>query len=282
MIEVVSNMNLTTCDGVQLGVDRAGEGPPLILVHGSWSDSSTWDRVFGSLAKRFDTIRYDRRGYGASQRPGVGPSGHVADLLALIRTLGLGRVLLVANSLGAVIALGAAIAAPERVAKVIAHEPPLFDLLHSDPNDHALAKRTLSAMSGAVEAARSGNHARAAQIFVEEVSGATSAWPHLPPDIQQGFTKNAGGFLTDATPSEQLTLPLEELRQLRERLVITRGVQSPAFLNVIGAQLCSALRDSPSHVFSDAGHVPQQTCPQDFTRAVLRFAAPYLESHVLE
>jgi len=275
-------MSVIACDGVNLAVDRAGHGPPLILIHGSWSDQSTWDRVFAALAQRFDTIRYDRRGYGASQRPGVGPAGHVADLLALIRTLGLGRVLLVANSLGAVIALGAAVNAPEHVAQVIAHEPPLFDLLDSAPNEQVLAKRTRSAMNAAVEAVRSGNHARAAQIFVEEVSGATNAWPCLPQDIQQGFTKNAGGFLTDATPSEQLHLPLEKLRQLQERLVITRGVVSPRFLQIIAKQLCSALVDSPCHVFSEAGHVPHQTCPQDFTSAVLRFAASYLESHTLD
>lgn len=270
-------MSVITCEGVNLCVHRAGHGPPLILVHGSWSDQSTWAPVYAALAQRFDTIRYDRRGYGASQRPGVGPAGHIADLLALIRTLGLGRVLLVANSLGAVIALGAAVTAPEHVAQVIAHEPPLFDLLDSAPNEQGLAKRTRSAMNAAVEAARSGNNALAAQIFVEEVSGATNAWSYLPQDIQQGFTNNAGGFLTDA--SEELHLPLEKLRQLQERLVITRGVVSPAFLKIIGRQLCSALIDSPNHVFCEAGHVPHQTCPQDFTSAVLRFAASYLESH---
>jgi pimeloyl-ACP methyl ester carboxylesterase len=204
----------------------------------------------------------------------------VADLLALIRTLDLGRVLLVANSLGAVIALGAAVTAPELVAQVIAHEPPLFDLLDSAPNEQELARRTRSALTAAVEAARSGNYARAAQIFVEEVSGATNAWSYLPPDIQQGFTNNASGFLTDVTPSEQLHLPLEKLRQLHERLVITRGAVSPPFLKIIGRQLCLALIDSPSHVFSEAGHVPHQTCPQDFTSAVLRLATSYLESHV--
>jgi pimeloyl-ACP methyl ester carboxylesterase len=199
--------------------------------------------------------------------------------LALIRTLGIGRVLLVANSLGAVIALGAAVAAPEHVAQVIAHEPPLFDLLDCAPNEQGLAKRTRNAMNAAVEAARLGDHARAARTFVEEVSEARNAWSDLPQDIQQSFTNNASGFLTDATPSEQLHLPLEKLRQLQERLVITRGVASPAFLKIIGKQLCSALIDSPNHVFSEAGHVPHQTCPQDFTSAVSRFAASYLESH---
>lgn len=275
-------MSVITCGHVNLSVDRAGHGPPLILVHGSWSDQTTWDRVFAPLAQRFDTIRYDRRGYGTSQRPGVGPVGHVADLLALIRTLGLGRVLLVANSLGAVIALGAAVTAPEHVAQVIAHEPPLFELLDSAPNEQALAQRTRTALNAAVEAARSGDQARAAQIFVEQVSGATNTWSHLPQDIQQGFKNSAGGFLDDATSSEQLHLPLEKLRQLQERLVITRGVWSPAFLQIIGKQLCSALIDSPSHVFAEAGHVPHQTSPQDFISVILRFAASYLESHTLD
>ncbi len=266
-------MSLVECDGVQLALDRAGEGAPLVLVHGSWADRSTWEPVFASLAQRFDTIRYDRRGYGQSQRPGVGPARHVTDLVALIRTLRLARVLLVANSMGGVIAAGAALAVPELVQRVIVHEPPLFKLLEDSPENQTVAVKTRQALNDALDAERSGNHELSAQLYVEQVAGATGAWRYLPPEIQRTFLQHAQGFLADATPGDEYEPSIADLRQLEARLVITRGLRSPQFLKIIADRLCCELNGALNLTFSAAGHVPHQTCPRDFTSAIVRLAA---------
>jgi pimeloyl-ACP methyl ester carboxylesterase len=261
------------CDGIQLGFDRAGKGSALVLVHGSWSERSTWDPVFASLADHFDTVRYDRRGYGESQRPGVGPAMQVKDLLALIRALRLQDVILVGNSLGGIIAAGAALAAPELVKQVLVHEPPLFNLLESSPQHQTMAAKTRQGLTAALDAVRSCNHAQAARIYVEEVFGATGAWPFLPPEIQHGFLSNADGFLSDGTPGQEYEPSLADLRALGPRLALTRGIRSPTFLKTIAQRLCAELTDSSHLQFYAAGHVPHQTCPREFTAAVVKFAA---------
>jgi len=53
--------------GATLNYRTAGDGPPLVLVHGSATDLTTWDGVIDELARDHRVIAYDRRGYGQSR-----------------------------------------------------------------------------------------------------------------------------------------------------------------------------------------------------------------------
>jgi pimeloyl-ACP methyl ester carboxylesterase len=107
------------------------------------------------------------------------------------------------------------------------------------------------------------------------MSGAPGAWPYLPPAVQEAFIKNADGFLTDADPAGRIHLGIPELQRLGSKLAVTRGARSAAFLKVIAALLSTNLHDARSHLFLNAGHVPHETCPDEFTGAILNLAALY-------
>ena len=70
--------------------DQQGAGPPLVLVHGTGAQASTWDGVVGDLAAGgHRVIAYDRRDYGRSlRRPVCDYRVHVADLATLVQNLG--------------------------------------------------------------------------------------------------------------------------------------------------------------------------------------------------
>ena len=102
-------------NGVKLYYEEAGSGQPLVLVHGSWTDLRSWDMVVPSLAERFRVVTYDRRGHSRSERPAGQGSVHedVADLAAVIESLGLAPAHVIGNSFGGSIVLRLAAERPE-------------------------------------------------------------------------------------------------------------------------------------------------------------------------
>ena len=61
-------MALAQANGVNLFYEVHGEGEPVVLVHGSWVDSTSWDQVVEGLAASFRVLVYDRRGHSRSER----------------------------------------------------------------------------------------------------------------------------------------------------------------------------------------------------------------------
>ena len=52
--------SVTSRDGTPIAYDRGDEGPPLVLVHGTTSDHSTWELVLPELQKHFTVYAIDR------------------------------------------------------------------------------------------------------------------------------------------------------------------------------------------------------------------------------
>lgn len=91
--------------------------PPLVLVHAVGTDLSLWDRVSPELSERFQVLRYDLRGHGGTATPAGGftTTDLGADLLALTQQIGWQRFSLCGLSIGALTAIEATLAAPEKV-----------------------------------------------------------------------------------------------------------------------------------------------------------------------
>lgn len=107
-------------NGLRHHLLRAGEGPPLLLLHG-WPEAAfAWRRLIPRLAGRFELIAPDFRGFGESENPHPGPypvtaEMLAADMLALLDALGLERVGVVSHDVGSNVAQEMARRAPARV-----------------------------------------------------------------------------------------------------------------------------------------------------------------------
>jgi pimeloyl-ACP methyl ester carboxylesterase len=104
--------------GVRLAVrEWPGEGPTILLLHGLASSSHIWDLVAPRLAAQFWVVAYDQRGHGLSGKPssGYGFDRLTADADAVVRTLELGRPVVVGHSWGANVALQLAVDRPQLV-----------------------------------------------------------------------------------------------------------------------------------------------------------------------
>ncbi|WP_329048138.1 alpha/beta fold hydrolase [Amycolatopsis sp. NBC_01488] len=111
-------MAMIEVGGTAFGYDEAGEGPAVVLLHAAIGDRRMWDAQFASLASTHRVIRYDRRGFGETS-DGPGEYAHYEDLLALLDARGIEQAALVGASMGGACALDAALAAPERVTRVV-------------------------------------------------------------------------------------------------------------------------------------------------------------------
>lgn len=64
---------IETRDGTRLYAKSWGDGPPVVLIHGSPLSGDSWDPVSNALADEgFRAIAYDRRGFGRSDQPSDG------------------------------------------------------------------------------------------------------------------------------------------------------------------------------------------------------------------
>jgi pimeloyl-ACP methyl ester carboxylesterase len=92
---------------VRIAYRRAGAGPPLVLLHGAWSDGRSWAPQLAGLGDEYDLVAWDAPGCGGSSDPpaDLTLSDYADAVAALVRALGLGRVHLAGHSFGAGLAI---------------------------------------------------------------------------------------------------------------------------------------------------------------------------------
>jgi pimeloyl-ACP methyl ester carboxylesterase len=108
-------------DGLRIHVAEAGEGRPLVLLHGWPQHWWSWRQVIGPLSERYRVICPDIRGMGWSDLPLRGYDLRMLshDLLGLLDVLGLGRVRLVGHDWGFLTGYAACFAAPHRFERFV-------------------------------------------------------------------------------------------------------------------------------------------------------------------
>lgn len=122
--------------GARLHVERAGDGPALVLISGGGGDAGMYADVVPLLARTFSVITYDRRGNSRSPfthpDASITPAVQADDAVAILDQHGLERAFVFGNSGGATITLDLVARHPDRLLGAVVHEPPLVQLLSAD------------------------------------------------------------------------------------------------------------------------------------------------------
>jgi len=112
--------SFVTVNGVRMHLTEAGAGRPLVLLHGLGANADMMRAEIAALARSFRVIAPDLRGHGRTDRPaGYTLADHVRDVTGLLDHLGLARADVMGVSMGSYVAQALAIAAPERVSKLV-------------------------------------------------------------------------------------------------------------------------------------------------------------------
>lgn len=108
-------------NGQKIHYVRAGEGDPLVLLHGWPQTWYMWRKVIPALSQKYTVIAPDLRGFGQSSKPidGYDKRTVAADIYALVQSLGFEKVFLVGHDFGGPTAYAYACAHPEDVRRLV-------------------------------------------------------------------------------------------------------------------------------------------------------------------
>lgn len=104
-------------NGIRMHYRHAGEGSPVVLLHGWPQTSYCWHKIFDDLATTHTVIAPDLRGYGLTDKPrdGYDKRTMASDVSELVRTLGFDRVSVVGHDRGGRVAHRWALDRPDEV-----------------------------------------------------------------------------------------------------------------------------------------------------------------------
>jgi pimeloyl-ACP methyl ester carboxylesterase len=271
-------------DGFGLAYDRAGAGPPAILLHGWPGHRQDYRDVVPLLTPHADVITPDLRGFGESDRHDRPPTeAYSADaqarsILGLIAELGLDRPVLVGYDVGSRIARTIATARPETI-RALVLAPPLPGvgerILRSDEfwyqpfHKLALAEELIDGRSDAVRAYL--GH------FWEHWSA--PAWSLAPERFDEivalyarpgAFTRSIAWYrsgssgvataLAERAPADRLPTPVTVLWPEREPLY------PPAWSDRLG----EFFADFELHHLAGVGHFAPLEAPEAIAEATVR------------
>jgi pimeloyl-ACP methyl ester carboxylesterase len=193
---------------------EAGAGTPLLLVHDFAATREVWTSTVVRLSQRFRVVAPDLPGFGASEKPdphryAYGWDAFSDSLFDLVAGLGLGRVHVCGQGMGAGVALSLAARHPALVHKLV-----LASALVYPPAEHALERLGRVPLAGGVLWRQLMGHALfRAYVQAALYSGATRIPVGRAEELYEAFNAPAGRQAAHAT-----LVAIADLRPLVARL----------------------------------------------------------------
>ncbi len=214
---------------------QAGSGPDVVLIHGLTGDLSIWFlcQAMGVLARTHRVTAYDLRGHGYSDTPAANytSADQATDTLAIMDALGVEKAALVGHSFGGVVAVHAAVLAPERVTALVLSDPSFAALRHLENLNRWEHWQNFRAEAAQAGVELSGEHWYDLTKFFDQVN-------HLDGDRLLRFRQAVGlpGFkrllkLAQTTCGDdakaEAGLTLERFREVEQPVLALFGEYSP-------------------------------------------------------
>ncbi len=262
---------VTSTDGTEIAYERAGSGPPLLLVHGAMFDRSVWDvgGLRSKLAERATVYAMDRRNHGDSgAADDFSPQAQFADVAAVAESIA-DPVHVLGHSAGANYALWAA---PDidNLGSLILHEP-------AAPTGGELGEAMRETMGEVLALVEAGENERAlelalsewAQFAPDEVDAlrASPAWDVHVDSYPRTLVPELQGAVTmdwwDLSPFADLSTPML-------LIVGTEGGHTQ-----LAKQLHETMANSRLVRMEGHGHAPHFVAPDRYAEEVLSFISEF-------
>ena len=236
-------------NGIDMYVERRGEGAPLLLLHGGGGVGGNWRLIFDSPPDGYELIVPDLRGHGRSTNPALGITFRQLglDVLGLLDFVGAGTIKAIGMSLGAKTLLHLATQHAERVeAMVLVSAAPYFP-----------------------EATRAVMRAAAATTRSDKEWAFMRQW-HVHGDEQIRRLWDMPKQFADDYQDMSFTPP--RLGTIQARTLIVHGDRDPLYPVALAAEMHAAIPGSHLWIIPNGGHGPIfGAMAQPFAQTALAF-----------
>lgn len=257
---------VTVRDRLVMPFLRAGQGEPLILIHGFADQKETWSLIAPLLARRYEVIAPDLPGYGDASAIDA-TEAHLASQAAFLEDfldqVGLDRVHLCGNSMGGGVALTFAARHPERVRSIS---------LISSMGPEASPSELRSLIDGGgrnplLPASWAEYEAMLGFIFEHRPRLPGPVWRHMASRQIARRGRYSAQF-------DHLTDTLEvDLGTLRAPTLIVHGLRDRLIHPSTGEALAAQIPDTRLVLMEGVGHAPQWEAPRRTLIALQSFLA---------
>jgi pimeloyl-ACP methyl ester carboxylesterase len=212
---------VTSADGTAIALDRAGDGPPVILINAGPTDRTVHAPLVDLLGPGFTVLNYDRRGRGQSgDTPPYAVDREYEDLAAVIDAAG-GSASLFGNSGGGILALEAA-ARGLPTTKLAVWEPP-YGIDGSRPPVPQGYRERLARLLAA------GRRGDMVELFLTQAVGmpAEAVAPMRQAPFWPSMEAVAHALVYDAMIVEDFSLPPGRVAGVKAPTLVLDGGQTP-------------------------------------------------------
>jgi 2-hydroxy-6-oxonona-2,4-dienedioate hydrolase len=254
---------------------EAGEGYPLILIHGSGPGATGWSNFSGNidaLARHFHVYAIDMPGWGESDPCTKETLDHVGATIQFMDTLGIEKAALIGNSMGGIIALAVSVDHPDRVSHVItmgpgAHPGPKLFSAGDGPTEglkvlqQAYRTPTPEAMQALVS------------IMVYDKSFATPELCKARSDAAMARPEHLANFLDMMSKGGPVNrwAPLDDLAKSRTPALLIHGRDDRVVPYEHSLILNAYIPNSRLVIFNRCGHWAMIEHADEFNRLVIDF-----------
>jgi pimeloyl-ACP methyl ester carboxylesterase len=263
-------------DGLPIRYLAAGEGPPLVLLHGAGDNSLDWRWVLPALARKHRVYAPDLPGSPDSARPAAdySPAFFERFVAAFVDALGIGPATFVGNSLGGLIALRLALSEPARVRALVlvdgADLGSAVNPLFTSVNVPLLGEAAIPFWRTPVGAYQRA-WGRTALLFAHSPKSVPREWLAK----QCRLALSPGYLAAHLTVLRTLVSPLGQREVLVDRLpslkiptLVVWGARDRVFPQSQAREAVTHLPEGSLSLIPECGHMPHVECPDRFLGAL--------------
>ena len=264
-------MSVLTRNNVQ--VHGPADGQPMLFAHGFGCDQSMWRFVWPAFGERYRIVLFDHVGYGGSDATAFDPrrhsslEGYANDVVAICDELDLDRLVFVGHSVSAMIGVLAAIARPERFARLVLVGPsPRY--LDDEGYVGGFSEEDIAGLLESLESNYLGWSSAMAPVIMGNPDR-----PELSEELTNSFCRTDPAIAAAFARATFLGDNRRDLERVHTPTLVLQSSDDVIAPLPVGEYVHDRLPDSRLVLLDAVGHCPNLSAPDETIAAIERFLA---------